>query len=114
MTHLANMTPEQREDAQRKRKEMADYYKSLDTRQDFADENYWRNLAGELGVKLPLYYYPADKSRVRKFLRKLGYSQSEFEEISGGKLDDLIELNPKWPSWALVGVCMELLGVGDD
>ena len=111
MNHFAKMTPEQREAAQRKRKEQADYYKSLDTRQEFADENYWRELATKHKVKLPIYYYPADIKRVRKFLRKLGYGQAEFEEITGGKLQQLIDNNPKWPSWAICGVCMELLEV---
>jgi hypothetical protein len=109
MNHLAKMTPEQREAAQRKRKEQADYYKSLDTRQDFADESYWRELAAKHKVKLPVYYFPADIKRVRKFLRKLGYSQSEFEDITGGSLKELVDNNPNWPSWALSSVCMELL-----
>lgn len=109
MTYLAKMTQEEREAARQKRKELANYYKSLDTRQDFADESYWRELASQKGVKLPLYYYPADIKRVRKFLRKLGYKQSEFEEITGCKLEELVNNNPDWPSYAICGVCMELL-----
>jgi len=114
MPKIGEMTPEQREEVQRKRKELVEYYKSLDLKQDFMDENYWRELSRGIGVRLPLSYYPGDKKHVRKFLRKLGYSQKEFEDKTGGKLDELIDNNPRWPSYALCGICMELLEIENE
>ena len=109
MNHLTKLSPEQREEMQRKRKERADYYKSLDTKQDFKDEYYWREQCKKRGLKLPLYYYPIEKRFLRRFLKQLGYSQKDFEDISGGKLDQLVENNPKWPAWAGCCIILELL-----
>ena len=107
---IINQTPEQRAinlvkaaAARETLKDNAHNYK-----QDFADIGYWRTLASKHGVTMPIYYQPADGKQVRRCIKKLG-KDSEWLKVEMGlnKADDFIKINPTWPAFAFMGLCLE-------
>lgn len=111
MNYLANQTEEQRAEnlvkAQQARIEKKAAGEHL--KQDFADENHWRDLASKYGVRLPASYLPCSETKhVKRALRTIGASQAEFLEYHDEKNLKVFALdNPDWPAWAAVGVMLE-------
>lgn len=111
MNYLSNLTEEQRAEniakAQAARIEKRAAGASL--KNDFKDENHWRELASKYGIRLPASYLPCSETKhVKRALKALGAEQSEYLEYNDEKsLRVFAENNPDWPAYAAVGVMLE-------
>lgn len=109
-SNLPVMTPEQREEALEKsrlakiaKKEYAEKHLKL----DWKDEPVWRELAQNLGVRLPQRFDTGPRG-VKKIAKKLGIDINEWVECTGfTTLIALCNANKTWPSWAICGLILE-------
>ena len=79
-----------------------------DLKQDWADEDYWKELFKTYNIVKPRSYLLPTKHLMRKYLRKVEVSEKEYKMITA--FDDLSEfqkLNPRCPLWAWLGTLME-------
>lgn len=82
--------------------------KDLNLRKNFEDNEYWKELARLKGIRLPNWMYPPTPKSIRRYLRRLDISISEYKDVMGFKsLNDFRDRNPDWPLRALVGVLLE-------
>lgn len=104
-----HLTPEVIKKAQeaRKRNKEKMIAEADKLRQDFQDESFWRQLASERGVHLSAWYRPCTVREMRKFLRKLGYTEADYKAMEGCSLKKTIELNPEIPLWSWQGTILE-------
>jgi hypothetical protein len=107
---LPKLTPEQREEALEKSrltKVAKKAYAEKNLKLSFADEPMWRELAQNLGVRLPQRFDTGPKG-VKKVAKKLGINVNEWVEYTGfTTLTALCNTNKTWPSWAICGLMLE-------
>lgn len=105
------MTPEQKQEALRKAQEArrtnSAARKASTLRRDFADANYWEELAKDNKLRLPAWGQPCTITKMRQWLNKVGWTQGRCEEWLGCKLADFAKLNPEWPTRAFAGLILE-------
>lgn len=107
---LPEMTAEQRElyrqqAAEKRRK--AQVYARENLNNDFADDAHWRRLASQYGIRLPVWYDRSSRA-IRRAMKALGLDGSWVHEVIGfGSLRDFMDANPRWPSYAFVGLALE-------
>jgi hypothetical protein len=108
---LGNLTPEQRAEALEKARIAREEKKKAGEhlKQDFLDENYWRNLGSRLGVRLPASHIPNTETKyLKRIATKLNIDLKEYLEDSGcTTLKKLVALNSSFPAYAEVGLLLE-------
>lgn len=106
-----NFTPEQRQEhlrlaaiARIRKKE-----EGKDLRQDWADENFFRESASKIGFRLANAYISSKEVKyARKLLRFIGKDVQWWLEATGySKLNDFYECNPLTPCWVMQGIIIE-------
>ncbi len=107
---MLDMTPEERalvlQKAQETKLEKKRFAEE-NLKVEYEDENHWRSLASELGIRLPQKYEVGPRG-VRRVARKLNIDLKLFLEEAGfNTLKDLCSANPKWTSLALAGLLLE-------
>lgn len=108
---LKNLTKEERalmlEKAKAKREEKKKAGESL--RQNYADENYHRSLASELGVRMPASYIPNTETKyLKRAAKHFGVDIKEYLEDCGVKtLKQLANMNPQMSAVEEVGLFLE-------
>lgn len=118
MTYLNNLTQEEREDLKLKSKLTLERKKQEGAHllQDFGtDKKEWKILSKKYGIRNAPYYIPATETKyIKRALRQLNIEISTFLDSVGCKsLKEYAEMNPDWPSYALVGVLLESYDGGD-
>ena len=77
-------------------------------RQQWADAEYWRQLARERGYRLPHWYLPMTPKGMEQVLRSLGLDRQFYRKAFGLKTyQDLIDRNRDVPLWVFAGWCLE-------
>lgn len=83
---------------------------SLRYRRDFHDTKLWDKLARDRNIKLPMWHIGPTAVKMRKWLIKLGITETEYFDWFGGKvLMEFSRDNNKWPLRAWVGLLLEYL-----
>lgn len=115
MSHIANMTPEQRAEALEKARiaraeQTASWMASAHLlKTDFSDAAHWRKLASKHGVRMPGAHVPGSEFRfIRKAARKLGIEPQEIRDAFGGDVKQIHAMNPNWPAFAIIGLLLEM------
>ena len=105
---MQQFTEQQRENAQKVAKEKRVLGQEL-YRNDFMDDEHWKELALRFGVLLPKWYVAPEVSKMRSWIRKLGLKERDYCEACGEdwQLSDFAKLNPDWPLRAFVGILLE-------
>ena len=111
MTHLSNITKEQRQEMVQKSKEKRAQKKAwaeANLKLDWADEQHWRELASKYGYRMPNKFEKASGKFVNRFLKHFNLDK-EFYVLSTGLKNGNEEarLNPKLPAFAQVGLLLE-------
>lgn len=76
---------------------------------DFADKPYWRKLASSFGVRFPADYVPGSEVKLaRRAMKKCGVSPDDVRQSLGMDIKAFAELNSTCPSFAIVGVILEI------
>ena len=103
-----NFTDEDRARGQEQRKQRRAEALALPLKRDFLDDETWKELASERGLRLPNWTFPPESKAMRRWLRKVKLPEKVYLEIMGySKLEQFQELNPDWPLRAWVGVLLE-------
>jgi hypothetical protein len=77
-------------------------------KQDWLDQDHWRDLAAARGYRLPHWYLPLSSSGIESVLRDLGQGKKWFIESFGDlTYKQFASMNPKMPLWAFAGQCLE-------
>lgn len=109
--NLPIITPEQRAGMQEKAKLTREAKKLAgeSLKQDYADENHWRELASRIGFRLPARYIPCSELKhLKRLLKLLQIDPKHWAEIEGCKtLKAFSVLNPEMPSYARCGLVLE-------
>lgn len=111
-SYLSNISAEDkqlmREKAKETRKAKQEWAEA-NLKQDFLDLPYWRQLASEAGVRLPMSYVPAiEVKHVKKLLKKLNIDVKEWCEVEGySTLKKFGVDNPTYPAYAHCGLVLE-------
>ena len=80
-------------------------------RQQWADAEYWRQLARDHSYRLPHWYQPMTSKGMEQVLRSLGLDRQFYRDAFGLKTyQDLIDRNPDVPLWVFTGWCLEFKG----
>lgn len=115
MSYIANMTPEQRQEALEKaraaRAKQNEEWRAAAhlLKSDFADSAYWHRLASKHQVRMPGSHVPGHEFRfIRKAARKLGIEPQEIREAFGGDVKHIHAMNPTWPAFAIIGLLLEM------
>lgn len=110
LTPIQEVSPELRAEWAAKAKASRDAEKreTADYTQNFADANHWRELASSAGVKLPAYWRKPTTGRTMKYARKLSIDAEAIRDVFACSVKGLIEVNPQWPLWAIVGLLLEI------
>ena len=110
-TFLNTLTPEQRTELRQKAVLSKDAKREANKhiRTDYADMQYWEELASKHGVRLPIRYYPStDIKYVVRVAKRLGVDVKEYVSTTGCKsLKELAELNKGWSAAAMCGLFLE-------
>lgn len=110
MNRLPSLTPQERQEAIEKSKlakQAKKMYAEQNLKLSFSDEQYWRNIASELDIKLPQRYDHGPKA-VKKLAKKLGINIQEWVESTGfTTLSALCKANKTFPSFAIAGIMLE-------
>lgn len=108
MTHLKAMTDIQRQAVKDKR--IADQeYARQHLKIEYMDENYWRDIASELGCRLPNWWIPGTEVKyLRRISKKLNFDLKLFVESTGfSNIKDFCETNSKFTALSLSGLLLE-------
>ena len=109
--YLKNITKEERalmlEKAKAKREEKKKAGESL--RQNYADENYHRSLASQLGIRMPASYLPNTEVKyLKRAAKHLGVDIKEYLADCGcTTLKQLANMNPQMSAVEEVGLFLE-------
>ena len=109
--YLKNITKEDRalmlEKAKAKREEKKKAGESL--RQNYADENYHRNLARDVGFRMPASYISNQEVKyLKRLMKHLGIDIKEYLEDAGVKtLKQLVDMNPENTAVEELGTALE-------
>ena len=106
---MKKFTQQERLDGQRKRAEKRERLiaESENLKLDWMDKPEWERLSSQLGIRLPIWYEPAQPKFAKRALKKAGISQKEYEDLTGHNIKETITLNPRMPAFALVGFVLE-------
>jgi len=75
---------------------------------DYMDSAYWQDLATRYKLRMPSYNIPCTTKGMRKYLRKLDIDCRQWLEDCGlNKLQQFIDLNPKYTLYAFAGNALE-------
>lgn len=102
------MTEQQREEVRLKRIADQEYAKeNLIT--DYKDEQFWRDSASKVGLRLPGWWIPASETKyIRRACKKLSIDINDFIASTGfSNLNQLVKANSKWSAVGMVGLCIE-------
>ena len=103
-------TEEQRALGIEKKEQRKEAGKLLNHDWDEGDKTYWREVAAEQGVRLPLWYLPADATGIRKVLKKLGKDSAWFKDWTGfNSVHEYVEANPGQPLYVFAGTVLEMV-----
>lgn len=102
------MTEQQREEVRLKRVADQEYAKE-NLIVDFKDEQFWRENASKVGLRLPGWWIPSSETKyIRRACKKLGVDVNSFVESTGfSNLNQLVKANSKWSAVGMVGLCIE-------
>jgi hypothetical protein len=79
-------------------------------RDNFADANYWVDLARERNIRLPLWRMSCTTGGMRRYLKRLHIEVTDYLEANNEKnLRQFSQMNPDWPLRAWVGLVLENL-----
>lgn len=113
-----NMSPEYRAEMLCKAREAREAKKaafiasSHKLKSDFADKNHWRKLASKFGVRMPADYVPGSEVKLaRRAMKRCSVTPEHLKQYLGMDIKAFAELNSTWPSFAIVGVVLE---IGED
>ena len=74
----------------------------------YMDSNYWQDLATTYKLRMPTYNVPCTVKGMRKYLRRLDIDCKQWLEYCGlNKLQQFIDLNPKYTLYAFAGNALE-------
>lgn len=112
---ITNMTPEERQEvldkaqvARRERREAAIRHAEENLCTVYEDEPAWRDMASNLGVRLPSWYDEPSPRNIKRFLKKINKDVNWFKEMNGvSKLDQWGKMNPRWTMLACAGIMLE-------
>lgn len=109
--YLSSLSEKDKEEMRNKARESREAKKKAGKhlKQDFLDLNYWKEIASEAGIRLPMSYIPASETKyAKKALKKLGIDQKEWLEAEGfANMKQFAQNNPDWPAYAVVGLVLE-------
>lgn len=76
---------------------------------DYKDEQFWRDNASKVGLRLPGWWIPSSETKyIRRACKKLGVDVNSFVESTGfSNLNQLVKANSKWTAVGMVGLCVE-------
>lgn len=78
------------------------------------DAAQWSELYRDVGVRQPPHSLPASPKYLRRYLRKIGLTVSQFLESTGTRtLAEFQEMNPRVPLFAAIGMTLECKSSGD-
>ena len=102
------MSDTQREEVRLKRIVDQEYAKE-NLLTDFKDEQFWRENASKVGLRLPGWWIPAAETKyIRRVCKKLGIDINDFIASTGfSNLNQLVKANSKWTALGVVGLCIE-------
>ena len=108
---LLSQTPEERENnrlkgVQAKADKISWAKENL--RDDYLDKPLWKELASKAGIRLPPYYAPATEIKyIKRFIKCVGKTPQDYNELLGFDYREIGELNPDMPAYAAVGLFLE-------
>lgn len=109
--YLTQLTPEQRAEMQDKAKLTREAKKLAgeSLKQDYSDENHWRELASKIGFRMPASYIPcSDTKHLKRLLKLCKIDPKQWAEIEGySSLKQFVIDNPEMPSYARCGLVLE-------
>lgn len=102
------MTEQQREEVRLKRIADQEYAKE-NLIVNFKDEQFWRENASKVGLRLPGWWIPSSETKyIRRACKKLGVDVNSFVESTGfSNLNQLVKANSQWSAVGMVGLCIE-------
>lgn len=76
---------------------------------NFKDEQFWRENASKVGLRLPGWWIPSSETKyIRRACKKLGVDVNLFVESTGfSNLNQLVKANFQWSAVGMVGLCIE-------
>lgn len=108
---LGNMTKEQRaENLEKARKAREEKQKAGENlKQDWTEENHFRKLASQYGIRLPVIYISNSEVKyLKRTMRALGIDPKDYLEYCGfTNLKQFHKENPLTPAWVEVGYLLE-------
>lgn len=111
MSHLENITAEQRQEmvekSKEKRRANAEWAREhLVT--EYADDKHWRELASKYNYRLPTWYSPASSKHVNRFLRNFNLTKDWYQDHTGYlNGNEEARKNPTMNSVQQVGLLLE-------
>lgn len=111
MSNLSGVTELDRAKAQEARKanrEAGIAHANTNLKLDWADEQHWKGLCSELGIRRFQWYEPANVKNMRKAIKKVGKDSVWFTDTFGySKYEEHFKANPKMTANAFLGFCTE-------
>lgn len=78
-------------------------------REEYLDDEYWKELAREIGVRLPMYYARPSDQEIKFWLKTCGVSYNQFVDAFGWKdAEEFERLNPTHGMKIIAGLILEL------
>lgn len=110
--NLPKLTPEERLEMQEKAKATREAKRLAgeSLKQDFgSDETKWREMASEIGFRMPSSYIPASETKhLKKLLKLCKIDPKQWLEVEGLKtLKSFSVLNPEYPAYSHCGLFLE-------
>ena len=107
------MTDTQREEVRLKRIADQEWAKEH-LKTIYMDENYWREIASELGCRLPSWWIPGTEVKyLRRISKKLNFDLKLFVESTGfSNIKEFCQANSKFTALALSGLVLEWYKTG--
>lgn len=108
---LPQMTEEQRAEARIKAaetKRLAQEYAKEHLKLNYEDENHWRELASDVGFRMPVWYEQFNTRRVKRLCKHLGKDTDWIKECWGvSTVNKIGKMNPDWTMFADCGLILE-------
>lgn len=102
------MSDEQRQVVKENR-EAAQLWAKENLKTEYMDENYWRDTASKVGLRLPGWWIPSSEVKyIRRACKKLNIDINDFTDSTGfSNLNQLVANNPTFTALAMVGLVLE-------
>jgi len=112
VSHLSNLTDEQRVEMREKAaesKRIAVEYAQNNLKLEYAEMNHWESIARSYNIRQPQAHFPAyDIKYMRRIANKIGFDIDIFVRETGFKgLKQFAEANPTWSARAVSGLVLE-------